>query len=135
MLELEDAVDSLADAEGFSGAVRVDRGDDIALAKAYGFAHRGYEIRNAVDTQFAQVADKLAPPLPAGQMLYVSLLVELLRSRPGLLFWGATLAQALLWTLVPARLNTMMVTTSYAVPSQGPHHGDSRAWPSASGPP
>jgi CubicO group peptidase (beta-lactamase class C family) len=53
MLELEDAVDSLADAEGFSGAVRVDRGDDIALAKAYGFAHRGYEIPNAVDTQFA----------------------------------------------------------------------------------
>jgi 4-amino-4-deoxy-L-arabinose transferase-like glycosyltransferase len=43
-----------------------------------------------------------APPLPAGQMLYVSLLVELLRSRPALLFWGATLAQALLWTLVPA---------------------------------
>src|SRR5437667_8613924 len=34
-------------------------------------------------------------------MLYVSLLVEALRARPALLFWTATLAQALLWTLVP----------------------------------
>src|SRR6266487_1456179 len=53
MLELEDAVDSIAVAEEFSGAVRVDRGDEIALAKAYGFAHRGYEIPNTVDMQFA----------------------------------------------------------------------------------
>src|SRR5260370_37454805 len=40
-------------------------------------------------------------PVSSGPMLYVSLLVELLRSRPELLFWMATLAQALLWTLVP----------------------------------
>src|SRR5213083_974593 len=53
MLELEDAVDSIAVAEEFSGAVRVDRGDKIVLAKAYGFAHRGYEIPNTVDMQFA----------------------------------------------------------------------------------
>lgn len=42
-----------------------------------------------------------APPVPAGPMLYVSLLIELLRSRPELLFWTATLAQAFLWVLVP----------------------------------
>jgi len=42
-----------------------------------------------------------ARPVSSGPMLYVSLLVELLRSRPELLFWMATLAQALLWTLVP----------------------------------
>src|SRR5947207_7657524 len=42
-----------------------------------------------------------ARPASSGTMLYVSLLVELLRSRPELLFWMATLAQALLWTLVP----------------------------------
>src|SRR6516164_320000 len=34
-------------------------------------------------------------------MLYVSILVELLRSRPALAVWLAALAQALLWTLVP----------------------------------
>jgi Dolichyl-phosphate-mannose-protein mannosyltransferase len=35
-------------------------------------------------------------------MFYVPLYVELLRSRPSLVFWSATLAQALVWTLVPA---------------------------------
>ena len=34
-------------------------------------------------------------------MLYVSIFVELLRSRPALAVWLAALAQALLWTLVP----------------------------------
>jgi CubicO group peptidase (beta-lactamase class C family) len=52
-MRLEDAVDSIAGAEHFSGVVRVDRGDDTELAKAYGLAHRGYEIPNTVDTQFA----------------------------------------------------------------------------------
>jgi CubicO group peptidase (beta-lactamase class C family) len=33
--------------------VRIDRGDEIELASAYGFAHRGYEIANTADTQFA----------------------------------------------------------------------------------
>jgi CubicO group peptidase (beta-lactamase class C family) len=50
---LEAAVDSIAEATGFSGVVRVDRGDRIELAKAYGLAHRGHEISNTVDTQFA----------------------------------------------------------------------------------
>ena len=35
-------------------------------------------------------------------MLYVSILVELLRSRPALAVWLAALVQAFLWTLVPA---------------------------------
>jgi CubicO group peptidase (beta-lactamase class C family) len=52
-MRLQEAVDSIADANGFSGVVRVDRGDEIELAKAYGLAHRGYEISNTVDTQFA----------------------------------------------------------------------------------
>jgi len=50
---LRDAVDSLAAEKGFSGVVRVDRGDEVELANAYGLAHRGYEIPNTVDTQFA----------------------------------------------------------------------------------
>ena len=35
-------------------------------------------------------------------MNYVSLLIEFLRGRPAAVFWGATLTQAVLWTLVPA---------------------------------
>jgi hypothetical protein len=35
-------------------------------------------------------------------MFYVPIYVEMLRSRPGLVFWAATLAQAFIWLLVPA---------------------------------
>jgi 4-amino-4-deoxy-L-arabinose transferase-like glycosyltransferase len=35
-------------------------------------------------------------------MFYVSLIVEILRVRPGLVVWLAALVQAILWTLVPA---------------------------------
>ena len=35
-------------------------------------------------------------------MLYVSPLVEALRGRPRLVFWTATLAQTLLWVVVPS---------------------------------
>src|SRR3954454_2429280 len=34
-------------------------------------------------------------------MLYVSLILESLRSRPRLMFWTAALSQAVLWTLLP----------------------------------
>src|SRR5438034_8891748 len=37
-----------------------------------------------------------------GPMLYVSIVVELLRSRPSLAVWLAALMQALLWLLVPS---------------------------------
>jgi 4-amino-4-deoxy-L-arabinose transferase-like glycosyltransferase len=37
----------------------------------------------------------------ARPMLYISLLVEALRAWPALVFWTATLSQALLWTVVP----------------------------------
>ncbi len=47
------AVDELAAASGFSGVVRVDRDDAVALAAAYGFADRAHGIPNAVDTRFA----------------------------------------------------------------------------------
>ena len=52
MDDLESAVDRVATETGFSGVVRVDRGDQVELAKAYGSAHRGYGIPNAVDTRF-----------------------------------------------------------------------------------
>jgi CubicO group peptidase (beta-lactamase class C family) len=53
MLELRADVDALAAASAFSGVVRVDRGNEIELAQAYGFADRAHEIPNALDTQFA----------------------------------------------------------------------------------
>ena len=52
MHALEQEVDSIAAETGFSGVVRVDRGDEVELAKAYGLANRSYEISNTVETQF-----------------------------------------------------------------------------------
>jgi CubicO group peptidase (beta-lactamase class C family) len=46
------ALDRVAAETGFSGVVRIDRADEVGLAKAYGWAHRGYAIANRVDTQF-----------------------------------------------------------------------------------
>src|SRR6266576_6111376 len=52
-MQLEQELDSIAEATGFSGVVRVDRADRVELAKAYGLSHRGLEIPNTIDTQFA----------------------------------------------------------------------------------
>ena len=53
MTTLENDLDAIAAETAFSGVVRVDGADGIELAKAYGLAHRGYEIPNEVDTRFA----------------------------------------------------------------------------------
>jgi CubicO group peptidase (beta-lactamase class C family) len=53
MPALVDDVDALAAASAFSGVVRVDRGDEILVEKAYGYASRAWQIPNAVDTRFA----------------------------------------------------------------------------------
>ena len=53
MSALEHDLDALAAETGFSGVVRVDRGDRTELAKAYGQADRGYALANAVGTRFA----------------------------------------------------------------------------------
>ena len=45
-------LDALASGKEFSGVVRIDQDDRIELARAYGLAHRGFEIPNAVDTRF-----------------------------------------------------------------------------------
>ncbi len=37
----------------FSGVVLVSRGDETLLAEAAGYAHRGYDVANTVDTRFA----------------------------------------------------------------------------------
>jgi len=53
MLTLPEAVDAIAEESGFAGVVSVDRGGRIEFVKAYGLAHRSYQIPNAVDTRFA----------------------------------------------------------------------------------
>ena len=53
MSSLETELDEIATETAFAGVVRIDRGSEIELAKAYGLAHRGYEIPNEVDTCFA----------------------------------------------------------------------------------
>jgi CubicO group peptidase (beta-lactamase class C family) len=52
MSDLATSVDRIVEETRFSGVVRVDRGDDVLLRKAYGFAHR-WGIANTVDTRFA----------------------------------------------------------------------------------
>ena len=46
------AIDEVAVATGFSGVVRVDRQGRTDVARAYGMAHRGYAVPNALDTRF-----------------------------------------------------------------------------------
>jgi CubicO group peptidase (beta-lactamase class C family) len=50
---LDHSIDRIAAETGFSGVVRVDRGDDVEFVNAYGLAHRGFEIANTIDTRFA----------------------------------------------------------------------------------
>src|SRR6266508_2179418 len=52
MSDLGGELDALASRTTFSGVVRIDQSDRIELARAYGLAHRGFEIPNAVDTRF-----------------------------------------------------------------------------------
>ena len=48
---MEQAVDRVAEDTAFSGVVWVDRGGDVLLAKAYGWADRAHDIPMTVETQ------------------------------------------------------------------------------------
>jgi CubicO group peptidase (beta-lactamase class C family) len=52
-VELEAALDEVAERHTFSGAVRIDRGQDLVVERAYGLAHRGWGIVNQTETRFA----------------------------------------------------------------------------------
>ena len=52
MPNLYDGLDQLAAETGFAGVVRIDVGGELAFARAYGLAHRGYGIENTLDTRF-----------------------------------------------------------------------------------
>ena len=53
MSELVQELDALAAEISFAGVVRIDRGDEAVVEKAYGFADRRWEIPNQPDTRFA----------------------------------------------------------------------------------
>jgi CubicO group peptidase (beta-lactamase class C family) len=53
MSSLTVELDAIALQSAFSGVVRVDRGAEVVVEKAYGYAHRGFGIPNDVDTRFA----------------------------------------------------------------------------------
>ncbi|MBD0328624.1 MAG: beta-lactamase family protein [Thermoleophilia bacterium] len=46
------ALDQLAAETGFSGVVRVDLGDEVMAARAYGLADRGWDVPNEPETRF-----------------------------------------------------------------------------------
>ena len=50
---LERDIDAIAAESRFSGAVRIDRGDEVVLERAYGLARRDSRQPNAPETQFA----------------------------------------------------------------------------------
>lgn len=52
MSDLGRDLDRIAADSGFSGVVRVDRGEEIELVRAYGFADRAHAIPNEPGTQF-----------------------------------------------------------------------------------
>src|SRR5919206_4395300 len=52
MEHLADAIDRLAAETRFSGVVRVDRADEVVLARAYGLARRGDEVPAALECRF-----------------------------------------------------------------------------------
>src|SRR3954470_4749456 len=51
MSDLGRELDAVASEGAFSGVVRIDRSDRLELARAYGPAHRGFEIPNTLDTR------------------------------------------------------------------------------------
>jgi len=53
MLPVAEAIEAIAEQNGFAGVVSVDRGGDVEFRKAYGLAHRAWMVPNTVDTRFA----------------------------------------------------------------------------------
>ena len=53
MSALEHELDALAAESALSGVVRVDRGDEIVVERAYGLADRRWGIPNETSTRFA----------------------------------------------------------------------------------
>jgi CubicO group peptidase (beta-lactamase class C family) len=53
VLPWAEAIDSLADQSEFAGVISVDRAGEVEFARAYGLAHRAWQVPNTVGTRFA----------------------------------------------------------------------------------
>lgn len=53
MTDLERDIEKIVEESRFSGAVRIDRGDEVVVERAYGLARRDTETPNTPETQFA----------------------------------------------------------------------------------
>ena len=53
VLPWAEAIDSLAEQSGFAGVISVDRAGEVEFARAYGLAHRAWQVPNTVGTRFA----------------------------------------------------------------------------------
>jgi CubicO group peptidase (beta-lactamase class C family) len=53
MIDFAESLRRVAYETTFSGVVRIDMGGDTLLSEAYGLAHRGFQLPNTEDTQFA----------------------------------------------------------------------------------
>ena len=53
MIDFTESLRRVAFETGFSGVVRIDLGGETQLSDAYGLAHRGFQVPNTDDTQFA----------------------------------------------------------------------------------
>ena len=67
MTDLTETLDAIAAESAFSGVVRVDRGDEVVLETAYGFADRRWEIPNAPDTCFLRWRAASSPSRAPGR--------------------------------------------------------------------
>ena len=90
MDDLAASIDRVAASSRFSGVVRVDRPGHEPLVRAYGQAHRGLRVPNAVDTRFG-----VASATKGLTALVVASLVE-----DGVLSWSTT-ARSLLGSDLP----------------------------------
>lgn len=50
--QIKEIAESYANQKDFSGAILVKKGDKILLNEAYGYAHKGWKIKNTVSTRF-----------------------------------------------------------------------------------
>ena len=50
--EIESLYEKYYKENNFSGSALVKKGDNIVFARAYGYAHRGFKVKNTIDTMF-----------------------------------------------------------------------------------
>jgi CubicO group peptidase (beta-lactamase class C family) len=50
--KINSLLDNLADKEAFSGTVLLQKGKDVLISRSFGYANRGWRIKNTANTRF-----------------------------------------------------------------------------------